>query len=332
MANFITHESVYYTRMMLFSWSGDSIPTNLSESNAQYFVSCINNEASDNERLIVVNCNNIIDIDDHVIDPIVKYVQSSSRAIIFFSNDGQGKVFRHLNYHFDKGHYSELRTNSFIKNDISCVCLNTKEMESSETLCLIRNAWRAEDIWLKKEVKNSYSKFNEDRILSSTPLLAKGEFNAAAIISEPMKFKWIVILLVEKIYNVILLDKPQSYTLIEASLRGAAIAGSVWGILRFLSGVQLFVVDHIGPKHDILDTPSYDLVDPLNYCVYIGDFIIAGTEVKLTSAYCNFLGGQVKHAFSIGNYTRNKILGNDVTIHGLVNLQDCVSGLTYTLG
>ncbi|MCX7068442.1 MAG: hypothetical protein NTW85_12205 [Methylococcales bacterium] len=330
MIYFIPHQDFFYTRMMLFSWMCDSAPTILSQSNGEHFVEHLKKDGLSTTKLIVINCNDINDIDDHFIDPIKEYLLSTKKDIIFFSTDEKSIVVKHFVEHLDKNQHKNIH--SFCDGDTESYCFINKSFCSSTVKNTISNALELEKQWLIKEVKETYKEFDNKTRLSSTPLIASGEFNAFMLISNPLKFRWVAILLAEIINRVVQEERPDSYTIVAVSLRGAAIAGAVWEILHYLSGPKIHIVDHIGPRHDILEAPNRDQNLGLGYCVYIGDFLIAGTEAKIASAYCNFLGGRVRHAFVIGKYTKQESLGSDMRLHSLVSLRDCcIDNLSYSL-
>jgi len=329
MIHFIPQQNFYYTRMMLFSWICDSTPTSLSQSNGEHFVELLKKEIPSDSELLIVNCNNITDIDDHFIDPISEYLISTKKEIIFFSTNNDSIFIDHFNTHFKSSIHSNIKY--FDEGGIESFCFVNDDFCSSTVKKTINDALDLEKQWVIKEVKKTYMKFDNQQTLSSTPLVASGEFNAFMLISEPSKFRWIAILLAERINRVIQEDRPSSYTIIAVSLRGAAIAGAVWEILHFLSSPRIHIVDHIGPRHDILNSSIKEQNINSNYCVYVGDFLIAGTEAKIASAYCNFLGGNIRHAFVIGKYTKQESLSNTMQLHSLVSLKDCISDLSYTL-
>jgi len=329
MVYFIPHEDFFYTRMMLFSWGCDSAPTNLSQSNGEFFIDCLNEEVPSSVRMIVVNCNDISDIDDHFIDPVSEYLKSTKQNVIFFSTDQKSELVNHLDNHLDKTKYKNIKY--FEESEKKSYCFVEGSFCSSSVMDIIHKALNVETKWLIQEIKSTYNVFENKKRLSSTPLIASGEFNAFMLISDPSKFRWIAILLAEAINRVIQQERPKSYTIIAVSLRGSAIAGAVWEILHYLSSPKIHIVDHIGPRHDILETPNDNQSQSSDYYVYVGDFLIAGTEAKIASAYCNFLGGRIKHAFVIGKYTNQESLGRDMNLHSLVSLRECIDSLTYVL-
>ncbi len=328
MDNFISHTNFCYTRIILFSWTCLSAPTILSESNGEYFIQRITDNLGRNVDNVIVNCNGVEDIDDRFIVPVINFLKYTKKTFIFFSNDNKAKLINHLERKV-KG-ISNLKC--FHDGDTKSFCLDNSELTSQTVMSYIRDALDLENVWLAKQIKKTYRKYEKVQRLSSTPLLATGEFNASKILSDPYKYKWVVSCLAESINSILQVEKPHSYTIIAASLRGAAIAGAIWELLYFSNKGSLHIVDHMGPRHDLLELPKHQ--DKINstYCIYVGDFMIGGTEAKIVNSYCNFLGGKLRHAFVIGKYIREDNLGRDLRLHSLVNLQDCIENLSYSLG
>lgn len=331
MDNFISHSEFYYTRMMLFSWTCDSTPTSLSQSNGDFFVECLQNILDKDIDVIVINCNEINDIEDHFIDPLVEYLKNTKKTIIFFSNDKKAKLVNHLDQHVSQNDQIE-NNKIFSEGDTRTYCIDNCDLSSSKVDSFIKEALSLEKKWLKKQIRKTYTEYPAPKRLSSTPLIASGEFNATAILSNPSKYKWIAILLAELINNLIQVERPKSYTIIAASLRGAAIAGAVWELLYFVSKPTLHIIDHLGPRYNILEIPRQENHFITTYCIYIGDFMIGGTEAKIVQSYCNLMGGKIKHAFVVGNYIKDEYINSDIKLHALVSLGDCVDSLKYSLG
>ena len=313
--------------MMLFSWTCDCPPTNLSESTCEYFVKCLDELVGDKDT-IIVNCNDINDIDDHSVDPIFKFIKERKKAIIFFADDNKKQLVDHLdgisrNYDIEK--------NFFTEKNIKSIFFDNGILSRLDAVSWIKEALNLEKKWLIRQVKKSFQPYDTEKRLSSTPLKASGEFNATKILSHPAKFKWVVTIMAESINRIIQIDQPKSLTIISASLRGAVIAGGVWEILYYVCRPNLHLVDHMGPRYDILEIPSKKDKSIAKYCIYIGDFMIAGTETKVVSSYCSLFGGNLKHAFVIGKYIDETYLSNDIQLHALVNLKECVADLQYVL-
>lgn len=327
MKYFLPSQNFSYTRMLMFSWEGDTVPTSLSQTNAEYFVGKINAHIMcSNVNTFVINCNNVADVDDHFARVLIQYIVSKKLTIIFYSNDGKNRLVNHIHSRFQND--IKLYT---VFGDCSAVCFSDKGVCSSNIENLIRESSEVERLAVVRMVENTFEKSNEDEILPSTPLKANGQFNATEILSDPNKFRWTVLIMSNRIANTVEREKIKVFTFVASSLRGAVLAGTIREILNHICGGSLRIIDHIGPKHNVIEHPGFEPFVKEKYCVYIGDFIIAGTEVKITQAYCDFFGGKVHHAFAIGKYTSLGVLNRSVQLHSLVDLKECNVDVKYVL-
>ncbi len=327
MKYFLSSDDIAYTRALLFTWESDSNPSNFSETNGEFFISKLKSFLTENDsENIVINCNHIIDLDDHSFKQVAEFVKKSKLKFLFYSSDGQNEIYKYLSNYFSEidGWNSMVESEnnirySFISNT------NTKPN------VLIAKAEEIETNKIIKMVGDSFRPHPEGIDLSSTPLWATGHFDANIINSKPSKFRWIISILAEKISIEAKKSKIVSYTIVASSLRGATIAASVKEILHYLSDVSLHIFDHFGPKHELRDLPFSTLFKKDTTCIYIGDFMLGGTEIKLTKTYCHILGGNLKKVFVLGKFTENNKLGDQVDIYSLVQLPDCVDKQQHEL-
>ncbi|MEZ7206234.1 hypothetical protein [Pseudoalteromonas sp. DY56-GL79] len=330
MKYFIPSDTFHYTRALLFSWACNTAPTNLSETNGVFFSTKLKEYVGSLPKAkIIVNCNNVVDVDDHFLDPLEKVIKEKKVSVLFYSNDNKNKLTNYIRKNFTETSTCQMRKTEISSLVAIEITHNGKWLDDLESVIL--NVNKREKESLIDVVSDCFYKNECDEVLSSTPLVATGRFNAMDIISDPYKFRWFILNLVESINNIVSKDEPKSYTLVAASLRGSVIAGSVHELLLYISGSDLYLIDHIGPKHHIYEMTNSHKFEESDYCIYIGDFLIAGTELKVTQAYCQFTGGNIKHSFVIGKYTEIENLNNQIMLHSLVSLRDCVDELTYTL-
>lgn len=315
---------------MLFSWACDTAPTDLSQTNVESFVHCVKNHIEKNADVIVINCNDISSYNDHCVDPIVDFISNTKVSLIFFSNDNKAKLTNHLVEFFNKAGLNNSK--SFSEGKVKTFCIDNQGFDSTKVMKFIEDSLALEHEWLSKQITKTYQKYDSKHRLSSTPLQASGEFNATRILSDPIKYRWVVVVLAEMVNRIIQEERPKTYTVITASLRGAVIAEAVWELLYFVSRPTLHIVDHMGPKHDLLEIPKEDNIAHNDYFIYVGDFAIGGTEIKIANSYCNFFRRNIRHAFVIGKYIKEEYLGQNIRLHSLVELRDCVKELEYSLG
>lgn len=308
---------------MLFSWEVNSELSSFTETNCDYLVKKLDEyNFSIGIKKILINCNGVRDVHDHSLDALIKYQKENNLDIILFSNDRVHRITKYCNEHINGNEYAEKVDYSFYYMNVSKIC-------SSEFNKLVDTVLNLENDKIKNLIGESFIPCPQ--VLSSTPLEASGQFNANELISNPNQFRWLILLLVEKISSVINQSSMSSYSIVASSLRGACIAGVVKEFLHFTHDVNFVLFDHLGPNHDLVDHPLNLKKTLRENCIYIGDFLIAGTELKITEAYCNFMSGNLKHAFVLGKYTKKSVLGNHVSLHSLVELRECVTNLEYRL-
>lgn len=323
---FLQHSDFLYTRIMLFSWECESDLTNFSETNGEFFVLQLKKHLDKQDiSTVIVNCNNVLDIDDHFIDPILKFQKDKCLDIILYSDDSSIKLPKYCSEHIESNEKNIFHQVG--KRGIYYFCGNN--ICSSKFSTLIDEAEIFENKKVIRLIKDSY--LEKEQELSSTPLLASGVFNATKLLSDPSKFRWLTLLMVDRITKCIMNERAASCSIVSSSLRGASIAGSVREIIHFLVPTELFLFDHIGPKHDFNLNPNHKEIKKGSLCIYIGDFLIAGTELKVTQAYCNLFSGKIDYAFVLGKYTKKDKICGDINIHSLVQLKECVSNLKYEL-
>lgn len=327
MKYFLTNSRLIYTRVMLFSWESGSTPSSLSETNGEFIANKLS-EIIDTvgNRIVVINANHIADVDDHFFNALIQLVKSKKLNVLIYSTDRTNELTRYFQDHFSeelnlKGNYCEISNvayygvsgGSFCTSQFDNLRQESEELEKEQITQAISSSY----------VPTLYK-------LSSTPLNATGHFDANLLISDPYKFRWLVLRLVDSVYRTIVNNQINEYTIVASSLRGAAIAGSVREILYFFSSPKFYVFDHIGPKHDFINRDQQFEFKETESCFYIGDFLIAGTELKMTHAYCSFFGGKITHAFTLGKYTKASQIGN-IPVESIVSLKECAPNLEYTL-
>ncbi len=342
----VGYEDVMYTRMALFSWDCKEAPSRINHDNIKFFISNLKNWFKDNEkreryikpRYILINFNQIEDTDDHIYrDLVYCALEQGLKVFCFVTNRDikEPKPFKHI-----------VNSSKEFCKESEQICFNMNKNNKIEyvsinmTLSEIDSIVKSDDLFdrvamfentlIDELVSNSFIKYDFKKILSSTPVLAPGEFNASKILSEPLSFKWLVLLMVDLIVYNTEKKSNQNITIIASSLRGSALAISVWEVLQDYFGVDIYIIDHLGPNYDI--TESVDIKIKSNHkVIYIGDFLIAGTELKTTDMYCNNYGGKISSAFVIGKYTDNNIFMDRIELYSLTNLKNCVDELKYEL-
>jgi hypothetical protein len=143
--------------------------------------------------------------------------------------------------------------------------------------------------------------------MESSPLLATGIFDAREIISRPTQLAWVGAFLARLAEDTYEEWRNRSLgsgqtnrapQILAVSLRGSPFAGAVAALTDFHRG--LHIVDHVGPKHGILEAYSIPEPRPSLEFLYVGDFILGGTELKVARSYANGLGSRLVGAVALG--------------------------------
>jgi len=316
---FFTNDKLY-VRATYFTWSENStgLISSFKESHINSLVEYIRQRVSFCSYF-AINCDGIFDVDDHALDLLESYLNDNQElTVVFFSKYEANALVEFVD--------SKCRIN---KSKVENSCAIGFAGNLIDNVELRNECDSLESKFLHKIVKDSYTPV-ETHVLSSTPLKAPGEFSATSFISNPTFFKLVSLILAEKVYDFISSNHLKNVTIVSASLRGATLAAAIWEILRSSQNVRLCPIDHFGPRHDLLEPAKFHEAIQNSNCIYIGDFLIAGTEVKVLSAYTKFLNGSLCAAFVVGKFTEKSKLGNTV-LESLVYLKDCVDKLEYKL-
>ncbi len=138
----------------------------------------------------------------------------------------------------------------------------------------------------------------EYRPLSSTPILATGQYDASKIISNPAHFPWVCLRLADLVEDAIVSNKLLNTCLLSVSLRSSPFANAI----SLLLDIGMKTIDHLGPFHKVWDFESfYQTGYPNTNYIFIGDFIVGGTELKLAHLFSKYCESDLYHAVVIGN-------------------------------
>jgi hypothetical protein len=158
--------------------------------------------------------------------------------------------------------------------------------------------------------------------------LATGVLNARALIANPVTFVWISLLLTDLFQQVIEEAKPKTNRILAVSLRGSPFAAAI-RILANRFSPSLEIIDHIGPKHELLEEHVGQNEMQGGEYILVSDFVIGGTEIKIARAYAMAKGAILKNAITIGSYLSGPEYGDAVRLQSLVDISSVVPKLEY---
>ncbi|MNL43899.1 hypothetical protein D3C87_1664380 [compost metagenome] len=157
--------------------------------------------------------------------------------------------------------------------------------------------------------------------MSSTPLKATGVFDASKIINNHASFYWTCLELADLLKSLINDRKitfKKEVRILAVNMKASPFAS----VVSLLLDIPLVTIDHSGPKHKIYDIDILDDLQNLrNYTyVYLGDFCIGGTEIKIAQTYARISNSELNTAIVIGAYFNNDHFNPSFQLFSLVNI------------
>lgn len=155
--------------------------------------------------------------------------------------------------------------------------------------------------------------------LPSTPILATGLFDASIIISNPNYFTWVCIRMADMVDEIIIENTLLNAQLLSVSLRASPFANAI----SLLLDIPMRTVDHLGPFQKVLDFESFNQysIPNTNY-IFIGDFIVGGTELKLAHLFARYYASDLKYAIVLGD-----VFGSNRFVHFSISSITKLQGL-----
>lgn len=317
----IIQEKFVYCRLQGFVWKYNRTiePNLLQESAGTQLSDAYCNIKTDDP--FVVNCSHVTKIDGHALERLHNSILKTKRTIIFTCVDDN----------FETEIRKELKSPScFYQMEPShrLLCYGQCQFELDYAKEILSGSNDLEKSTILKYVKSCYRESAER--LESTPLKTNGVFDAREIISDPNKFAWVCLLLSDKLLSYLEQKKLVSnFSIMAVSLRGSPFAAGVALLTR--SQHTLEIIDHMGPRHQILEDLPHKFSAPPKIFIYIGDFMVGGTEVKIADTYARSKGAKVICALLIGSLLDSKEFQTNIDIDRLVSLRDCQVNLSYSI-
>ena len=280
---------------------------------------------------LIINCSQVTSLANYSFDPICEKIKDSKRTVCFlYSSEIEmelGKYLRNSNLDFDTKSV-ELYSKTYYKN-------NKEESDRIITNCtdnaigLCKNATDDEIKRVKSHLSKCFIKKDGFERLKSTPILSNGAFNARKIISEPNAFMQTCLLLNEKISFIAENSRPKKPRIISVSLRASAFAG----VIGQLNKMYVEIIDHIGPKYKLLENSKLSFDEQNFEYLFVGDFLIGGTEMKIANTYTHLKGSNIKDAIFLASLLPPQDYESDINIYTLIpeNLNEINKTVEYKL-
>ncbi|WP_316799682.1 hypothetical protein [Pedobacter frigidisoli] len=304
--------------------SGLSSPTNLSQNACDKLMKIYRTVSTD--LPMVIDFRNVLDVADRALESLMKGFQSEGRQIIFINYELiDSTIDKAINEHYQKPLKGERNDNGL------CYKILNDNGLSGEGIQGAAKIFRKQKI--SGYIKSCYVSFDHPRFLQSTPVLATGIFDASKLISGQTAFYWICLEMADQLRSLIKENKivmnNKEVRLLSVNLRSAPFAS----VVSLLISVPLTTIDHLGPKHRVHDLDILDGLENLKQFsyIYLGDFCIGGTEIKIAQTYAGISSSELNTAIVIGSYVDPEVFSSAFDLHSLVSLKSVHPSAKFTL-
>jgi len=315
----LEHVDFAYLRLQALTWSANRayLPSCI-QANAGKALAALLDEAVTDRRCIV-NAAGISSVEDHALEAVRAALKGRRTEVIFLNARGIEHDLR-----------TALGEPAVIMPHDGGVYVYGRDHRDHQASVKgwIEKAASLEMDELTSRVADCFVKHPEPKRMASTPVLATGVFDARSLIKERGSFVSASLLLADALSRWIEEGKPGAFRLLAVSLRSSPLAAALSLLCVSDEGVE--IADHFGPKHKILEEYSLRPESFRGEYVFVGDFIIGGTEMKIASAYARSKGSRLTHALAVGSLLNAKDYGVPFNISSLVNLQRACPEASFT--
>src|SRR6185437_2895019 len=279
---------------------------------------------------LVVSFKGIVDSERSFENFFGEVVNKSKRPIIFIHVESFSDQLIDAILRLDVAKRPRFETDS--ENILKVYCTTD---QTSVIKGLIKKVAKAENDFLVAEIKSCSKKVNHR--LNSTILSTNVEFDAAKIISEPQVFIWVCPFIADRLNDLIKENfevagdnfNPNAppIKLLSVSLRGSPFASAV----SYLINKGYDTIDHLGPKHKLFDVELFENFKKGVQYIYVGDFMVGGTEVKIAKAYSELLGCELNHAVVLSSLLEPDVFKDIVNLCPLTMIREIIHDAEYKL-
>ncbi len=160
-------------------------------------------------------------------------------------------------------------------------------------------------------------------LLRSTKMWTSGYFDATRLVGDPLVFPWVIGSLadsVERLIDEVSIRTESDIRLLACTRNGAVLAAAVRNLLQDVENISLDVVERFAPANEPIE--FYDgsggsrtnFINPgqrFETYVYVGDFVVGGTELKLAGLHGLYRGVPLAGAAVLGNVLDTGLLTHD---------------------
>jgi hypothetical protein len=294
----------HYIRVTLIVWrmNGTSRIKNIDFDAGEKLNELFDSKKGDHKPF-VIDFKGIVNQTDNALSSFFSNVIKSKKEIYFINCQPFKQFLRNLYDEFNSGGIAELSDASEIL-ELHFDGKKKLNYRQNELYTIINDFLDNE---ISENIKDTFVPYNEKedcyKPLPSTPILATGQFDASIIISDPNQFTWACIRMADRVDELINKNTILNAQLLSVSLRASPFANAV----SLLLDIKMRTIDHLGPFQKVWDFLAFDQYSlPNTNYIFIGDFIVGGTELKLAHLFAKYCSSDLKHAVVLGSVFDNK--------------------------
>ena len=298
MRNFPLHQnhSFGFTRLKGITWANQGLGENkllivqraAGDALASMVKGCAGNSP------LIVDSRDIQRVEDDALGTLAAILKGKGHQIFF---TGASTIFRN-----DLDRMLGPITQFNLGEQGTLIVCGESTVSQESAVKLVDDAKRFANGEVHRFVADCLHKHRDGKLhrMESTLLKSNGIFDAREIIKDPARFTWVSLALADRLDALVATRSfPPTTRLLAVSLRGSPFAAAA----SLLSNAQMKVeiVDHMGPKHRILEEHDLGKRHQSPEYVYVGDFIVGGTELKIARTYADTRGSVIRHALVVGS-------------------------------
>lgn len=313
---YLSHSSWTYTTVDGLIWlsSGLKLPTNLEEKACDSLIK-IYKEINIGQPL-VIDFRNIKDVADRALERLFTIFQEGTREVVLVNFENiSDQINKNTSDHYHKDSQNNTQT------DGSCCKVLNQVGFTGEKLVEKINELRQQKV--EEFVKSSFTKFDVPQYLNSTPIKATGVYDAGKMITNHTAFYWVCLELSEKLKGLLnngKINLNKELRLLTVNLKSSPFAS----VVSLLNNIPLVTIDHLGPKHKVYDLDILDGLENLKQYsyIYVGDFCVGGTEIKIAKTYAGISNSYLNTALVIGSYFPSEVFKSAFNLFALVSIKE----------
>lgn len=311
-----------YVSMRAVIWCSNGLisPTNIVPNTGALLTEILIRESP--SKCLILDFKGVNQQVDHSLKDFFDSLSKSTREVVFINH----KVLEMAIHNYMNEHFSEKKDLNIPDSNYMQV---RKNLITADRKNLQKRLDKLIDKYINTCVTQCYQEFDTGPAqLTSTPVLASGLYNASLIISDPKKFLWVCLALSDKV-EAQKEGLSEKVRILSVSLKASPFAITVGQ----LTDLKVDIIEQIGPFKKLYGKDELSILrdrENTDY-IYIGDFTIGGTEIKVAQAYADALHCSLERAVVIGSVFDKEVFKHAFAISFLINLDEVIGGAKFGL-